>query len=102
MTALWFVAALLAVYRLTRIIVAEEGPFGLLAHVQGWAALHQRSWVGRGLGCFLCVSFWLAGGAALLLPGLVWNERVLAWGGIAGACVVLWKWLRATGLEGDS
>ena len=101
MTALWFVVCVLAVYRVTRIVVAEEGPFGVLTRLQEWAALHQRGCIGRGLLCFLCVSFWLAGGAALLVPGLAWGERALAWLGIAGAATILWRWLRAVGLEGD-
>lgn len=100
---LWLLLPLatLAVYRLARMVTSasEEGPFGVLATVRQWATLHQQSWVARGWLCFLCVTFWLSLAVSLLLP-LSWPDRVIAWWGMAGANVLLWKWLRATGLEG--
>lgn len=51
----------LAVWRATNMVVNEdeEGPFGLFEWVRSRIDPHQRTWVGRGLRCAFCVSFWL-------------------------------------------
>lgn len=97
MIAFWFFAALLAVYRVTRLWLFEDGPFDLVAGLR--ERITQRTWVGRGLACFLCISFWLSLPAAALIAA-DWRELVLLWLGIAGGNVVLWKWLTGVGLEG--
>lgn len=89
MTALLFAAASLATYRAARMVAQEDGPFDVFAWLRDRAG--QGNWVGRGLHCVLCVSFWLALPAALLLPWAGWRELLLLWGGIAGAAVVLYK-----------
>lgn len=98
MTALLALAAVLAVYRLTRLWLFEDGPFDLVASIR--ERITQKTWVGRGLSCYLCISFWLSLPAAALI-GADWREVVLLWLGVAGANVVLWKWLQATGIEGQ-
>ena len=57
----------LAAYRLAWLIARDEGPFGLCAWLRGHIDPHQRTWVGRGLNCAGCVSFWLALVAAIVL-----------------------------------
>lgn len=91
-----FVAAVFGTYRAARMWLLEDGPFDVFASLQ--ARLTQRTWVGRGLKCYLCLSVWLALGAAALMA-TNWRELLLLWGGIAGGSVVLWKWLLATQLE---
>jgi len=59
----------LATYRLAWLIARDEGPFGVCAWLRGHIDPHQRTWVGRGLNCAGCVSFWLALVATLLLRG---------------------------------
>lgn len=98
MIAVWFVAAVLAVYRLVRMFLLEDGPFDVFSGLQ--ARLTQKTWVGRGLKCFLCLSFWLSLGAALLIAA-DWRQLLLLWGGIAGGSVVLWKYLVGVGLESN-
>lgn len=49
----------LATYRLTRLIAMEEGPLGLAQKLRNVADPDQRSWIGRGLACPWCISFWL-------------------------------------------
>lgn len=78
-----FVLVTLAVYRLTCLIVAEDGPFDVFARIRGRIDPEQKTWVGRGIRCSLCVSFWLS----LLAPasGGSWLE----WLAVAGAAHVL-------------
>lgn len=49
----------LATYRLTRLITIEEGPFGLALKLRGVLDPDQRTWLGRGMACPWCISFWL-------------------------------------------
>ena len=53
-----FILASLAVYRLSRMITDEEGPFAIFAKLRG--AFPPTNWVGRGLECIMCVSVWVA------------------------------------------
>lgn len=89
----------LAVVRLSSLIALEDGPFDLarraraailvrfppVARAPGVAEDH---WVARGVSCPLCVSFWLALPAGLLVP---WP--LLGWLGIAGGAYVILRGL---------
>jgi hypothetical protein len=77
-----FLLALLGTYRLAHMIAMEDGPFDAFS---AWRdKVGQSSWVGRGLHCPLCLSFWLA-----LPMALAWQVSVISWLGIAGGCLVL-------------
>jgi hypothetical protein len=86
--------AILAAYRVARMLALEEGPFALFDR---WRNLFLNdNWIGRGMRCPLCLGFWLALPAALVallfdrtLPA---DAFVLAWLGIAGGQAVLWDW----------
>lgn len=95
--AVWFVIAVFAVYRAARMLAYEDGPFDLFAWLRD--RLGQKSWVGRGWRCPLCLGWWGAALAAYLIGPQSWREWLILWGGIAGAQVVLWKYLIATGIE---
>lgn len=84
----WVVTAVLATYRVSRMIALEDGPFDVFSRLQELAG-GQKNWVGRGLACPLCVSFWLALPAALLVGFVDVRQLALLWLGIAGAAVVL-------------
>lgn len=92
-----FVIAVLAVYRASRMLAHEDGPFTVFAWVRG--KLGQKNWIGRGLHCPLCLGFWLAAGAAYLVGPTDWRTWLLLWLGIAGGQVLLWKYTLATGIE---
>lgn len=87
MNALLYALAILATYRVAHLISSdyEEGPFSAFAWVR--SRIPQTNWVGRGVRCILCVSFWLSMVPAALLP----LPFVLGWLGIAGGVVVLSK-----------
>lgn len=78
------------VFRLSHAVALEDGPFDIFSRLQARAG-GGKNWVGRGLSCVLCVSWWLAVPAVLLLYPATWAEAVLLWGGIAGAVVVIHK-----------
>lgn len=82
----------LATYRLGVALAREEGPLALFS---GFRNLFLKdNWIGRGVRCFNCVSFWVALLLALPLaePGM---PVFLIWWGMAGGALVLDKyWTR--------
>ena len=50
----------LATYRIVRLVAIEEGPFDLALKLRGAADPDQRTWIGKGLACAWCLSFWVA------------------------------------------
>lgn len=71
-----FLIAALAVYRLAHMIANEDGPWDAFTRLRTWVyhgwdgnpETYVRHWTARGISCPLCISFWLAWPAALLLP----------------------------------
>lgn len=59
---------ILATYRLAYLVTREEGPFSLFERLRSRVDPTQATWVGRGLNCLWCVSFWLAWLVVLLDP----------------------------------
>lgn len=90
-----FLLALLGTYRLSHMIVMEDGPFDVFAGLR--EKVGQGTWLGRGLHCVLCISFWLSYlmmiwlwlFTQLLPPG----TNIITWLGLAGGCLVLHKLL---------
>lgn len=79
-----FLIAALAVYRISRMLAVEEGPFKVFTTLREWPP--HDSWVARGLECPLCVSFWVA------LPIALWCGDWLWWPALSATTVLLWKW----------
>lgn len=80
-----FVMASLAVWRLTHLLNAEDGPWEILANL--------RKWIGSGfwgelVDCFYCLSLWTAAPFAWWTGG-TWPQRLLLWPAISGAAVLL-------------
>lgn len=74
-------------------IAREDGPFDAFMLLR--ELIGQEKWLGRGLHCVLCISFWLSLPAALLV-GLPWliglpilSGWLVSWLGIAGGVMVL-------------
>lgn len=89
MIVFWFGVVALGAYRLGYIITQEEGPFGLTERFRNLFV--ADNWLGRGVRCFLCVSFWMALLLSLLIPASL-TEHVLLWFGSAGLAVILDKY----------
>lgn len=86
MTPLAFLVAALAVYRVSYLIAQEEGPLSIIAKVRGKIDPDQDNWLGRGVRCVACVSFWVSL-IIVLLIGASWLE----WLGVAGGALVIHK-----------
>ena len=90
-----FIVAALATYRLSMMLTEEEGPFSIFTRLRGRLDPDQKTWLGRGVNCIMCVAFWVA------LPVAVWLGIVgavdpyltpLVWLGLAGAVVIIRRW----------
>lgn len=75
----------LAVWRLTHLLHAEDGPWHVFARVR--RAAGGGFW-GQLLDCFYCLSLWAALPAALLLA-TGWREGVALWLGLSGGAILI-------------
>lgn len=73
-------------------VARTAGPFGLLALVRGWVenAPGAPSWVVEGLGCPICVSFWVTMAAAIAVGG---DAGWWVWLAGYGLAVIVLRWL---------
>lgn len=86
MAVMTFVLAALAVYRLSRMVTDEEGPFMVFTKLRGLAK--PDTWVGRGMECIMCVSVWIALPVALYIGG----DWLLTWPALSAMTVIIRKW----------
>jgi hypothetical protein len=90
-----FLVAALAVYRLSRMVAEEEGPGAIFTKLRGAFDPDQQTWVGRGLNCPICVSFWVALPAAIAITVLGYADVYawpLTWLALSAGTVVIKKW----------
>ena len=85
MNPLAVVIGAIAAYRVSYLIAREEGPLGVFALLRERIDPHQKTWVGRGLNCVLCVSFWVTLAVSIII-GVSWLE----WLAMAGL-IVMWR-----------
>jgi hypothetical protein len=83
-TALDFVLASLATWRVSSLLVREEGPYALLARARGALA---TSMIGGALECFYCASLWVAAPIALWLSGPT-RAWATTWLALSGAAIL--------------
>lgn len=83
-----FILAALAVYRLSRMITDEEGPFSIFTKLR--TAFPPVDWIGRGLECIMCVSFWVALPFACYVDW-TWTTP-LTWLALSSVTVIIRKW----------
>jgi hypothetical protein len=89
----WFPIAVLGVWRITHLLVAEDGPVDILVRLR--AAVGNGFW-GALLDCFYCASLWVALPFALTL-GASWLERLLLWPALSGGAILLERLTRRSG-----
>lgn len=91
MSALAFVVAALACYRLSRALALEDGPARAFLLARGWVCgrVGNAGWLCEGVCCALCLSFWLGWLVALALPWQGWVSYALTSLALSGATVVL-------------
>jgi uncharacterized protein DUF1360 len=84
---LWlrFVLAVLATWRVTHLLASEDGPADLIARFR---ELLGQSVAGKLMDCFLCLSLWIAAGAALFVSRRL-VEWLFCWLAVSGAACLL-------------
>ena len=80
-----FILAVLAVWRFTHLLVAEDGPFRGLV----WLRLKAgEGFWGTLLDCFYCLSLWIALPFTFLLS-TSWRECLLIWPALSALSILL-------------
>ena len=80
-----FVVCALATWRLTHLMVEEDGPFDLICRLR---SMLGNSQAGRAMDCFYCSSLWLAMPMALPISRTP-LEWMFAWLSLSGAASLL-------------
>jgi hypothetical protein len=81
----WLVLGVLTVWRVTHLLIAENGPWDVLVRLR---RLTGHGFWGSLLGCFYCLSLWVAAPLAYGIGG-GWMERVLLWLSLSAAAILL-------------
>jgi len=81
-----FMVVALAVWRVTHLLFAEDGPWRALARLR--ANVHGSFWA-EVFGCFYCLSLWVAAPFAFALSVDGWVWRVIAWLALSGVACLL-------------
>ena len=97
MTFLGLAVGILATFRLTLLLVEEQGPLDVFARLRWWAAA-RSSFLGSLLDCFWCTSVWVAAPIAVCVISR-WQEWPIAWLALSGGAVALYK---ALGIETET
>ena len=91
----YFILGSLGTYYLSTSFVGSSGPFDLFDWLRG---KFDSGTIGKGLRCYLCVSFWAAGFFAAALTGYLhgfqppWPEMLFWWPGLAGMATLFEKY----------
>jgi hypothetical protein len=85
MTPLWTTIGTLAVFRVTHLLHAEDGPWDLVLRLRRRAG---SGFFGSLLDCFYCLSLWIAAPVALSLAE-TWPERLLLWPALSAGAIVV-------------
>jgi hypothetical protein len=81
----WLSIGILAVWRITHLLSAEDGPWDVVYHLRVAAG---RGIAGRLLDCFSCASIWVAMPLAFWI-GDGWIERLVLLPALSGGAIVL-------------
>jgi hypothetical protein len=83
----WYflIISLLAAWRVTHLLQAEDGPFDLIYRLRKALGI---SVFGKMMDCFNCLSIWIAMPFAYFL-GDTWPEKILLWLALSGGSILL-------------
>jgi hypothetical protein len=81
--------AALAVWRVSHLIVHEDGPFAVVARVRRRLG---DGFVGQLSDCFACTSVWVAAPAAIAMRPRRSSDLLLVWLALSGAACLLQGW----------
>lgn len=85
MSLAWFPIAVLGVWRITHLLVAEDGPADIIVRLRRAAGSGAIS---AALDCFYCLSVWMAVPFAIV-TGASWLERALLWPALSGGAILV-------------
>lgn len=85
MNVLKILLAALAVWRLTHLLHAEDGPFRVFDRLRG---AMRRLRLGELVDCFYCLSLWMAAPFAFWLAA-GWVERTVVWLALSAAAILI-------------
>ena len=80
-----FLLAVLAVWRITHMIVREDGPWDVMVRLRRVVSQHVSPKLAE---CSYCVSFWVALPFIWFLQGSA-VERIVSWFALSGAAILL-------------
>jgi len=81
----WLMLGILAVWRITHLLGVENGPWNVFGYLRRQFATGFWSSL---LGCFYCLSLWVAAPFTLLLTD-AWRERLLLWPALSAGAILL-------------
>lgn len=81
----WFGLGVLVVWRITHLLVIEDGPWNVMAGLR--ERLAKRLFGGL-FDCFYCLSLWVAAPLAWVI-GTATEERLLLWPALSAAAILL-------------
>lgn len=87
---IWLVICSLATFRLTEMLVVDDGPFEIFISLRGWFAAAPddtksiRRMISNGLACVHCTGVWIAFLFTFTLHVLSITEFMAFWFAIAG------------------
>jgi hypothetical protein len=81
----WLVLGVLCVWRLTHLLVAEDGPWRSIARLRAGAG---GGFFGELLDCFYCLSLWVSVPLAWFI-GASWYERAALWLALSAGAILL-------------
>ncbi|MEP7364852.1 MAG: hypothetical protein ABI972_16485 [Acidobacteriota bacterium] len=88
----WLILGALCVWRMTHLLSAEDGPWGVFAWVRRSVA---QTFLAGPMNCFYCLSLWIAMPFAVVVGGDV-RERVLLWPALSAAAILMERVISST------
>ena len=81
------VVGILGVWRITHLVVAEDGPWDVIVRLRDRAG--DRVW-GELMDCFMCLSIWVAVPFAVMFPG-PWSKRIAFLPALSAGAILLYE-----------
>ena len=81
----WLILGVLSVWRVTHLLVAEDGPWNILARLRRRVS---EGFFATLIGCFYCLSVWVSAPFAWMI-GSGKRERLLLWLALSGGAILL-------------
>jgi hypothetical protein len=80
----YFFVTVLAVWRLTHLLLAEDGPFDVIVSLRRACG---KGFFGQLMDCFYCLSLWTAAPAAFVLAQR-WLDGLLLWFALSASAIL--------------